>query len=154
MAAEFYQSDSVENIALNNPIPFESSIPCSKGYVLHENGTGNFILRGIVNNSCGCFARYQVTYNGNVAVAPDGEVTPIGIAISVNGETRPFSLAIFSPTGEEFGNLTSTAIITVPKGCCFNVAIRYVDATTDDATVEPTPLITVRNSNLVINRIA
>jgi hypothetical protein len=29
-----------------------------------------------------------------------------------------------------------------------------VDATTDDATTEPTPVIEVQNSNLVIDRIA
>ena len=55
---------------------------------------------------------------------------------------------------DEYGNVTSTAIITVPKGCCFSIAVRYVDATTDDPATEPTPLIEVQNSNLVINRIA
>ena len=55
---------------------------------------------------------------------------------------------------DEFGNVTSTAIITVPKGCCFSVSVRYVDATVNDPTVTPTPTIEVQNSNLVINRIA
>ena len=55
---------------------------------------------------------------------------------------------------DEYGNVTSTAIITVPKGCCFTVSVRYIDATTDDPATEPTPLIEVQNSNLVINRIA
>ena len=63
--------------------------------------------------------------------------------------------AIYTPQAvDEFGNVTSTAIITVPKGCCFSVSVRSIDATTDDATTEPTPLITVQNANLVINRIA
>ena len=151
MAAE-YLANSVENVALNSPINFTASIPCTKGYVYHADGTGIFILRGITSN---CFARYQVTYNGNIAVPEGGEITPIAIAITENGEPRATSKAIFTPQAvDEYGNVTSTAIITVPKGCCFSVSVRYIDATTDDPTVEPTPLIEVQNSNLVIDRIA
>lgn len=141
-----------QSVALNNAIVFTSSIPCPKGYVYHEDETGIFILRGVTNN---CFARYQLVYNGNIAIPEGGAVTAVGIALSVNGEQRPSSLAIFTPQAvNEFGNITSTAIVTVPKGCCFNVAVRYVDATVGDAAVTPTPVITVANSNLVITRIA
>ena len=147
-----YLANVVQNVALNGPILFTASIPCTKGYVYHEDETGIFILRGCTNN---CFARYQVTYNGNIAVPEDGELTPIAVAITVNGEPRLTSRAIFTPQAtDEYGNVTSTAIITVPKGCCFTVSVRYVDATTDDPATEPTPLIEVQNSNLVINRIA
>lgn len=149
--AEYIEVDA-QNVALNNAIVFSSSIPCTKGYVYHEDGTGNFILRGATPN---CFARYQIVYNGNIAVPEGGAVTAIGLSISVNGESRPSSLAIFTPQAvNEYGNVTSTAIITVPKNCCFNVSVRYVDATTSDPAVTPTPTIQVANSNLVINRIA
>lgn len=147
-----YLANAIQNVALNGPILFTASIPCTKGYVYHEDETGIFILRGCTNN---CFARYQVTYNGNIAVPEEGELTPIAVAITVNGEPRLTSRAIFTPQEvDEYGNVTSTAIITVPKGCCFTVSVRYIDATTDDPTVEPTPLIEVQNSNLVIDRIA
>lgn len=147
-----YLANSVQNVGLNAPILFTASIPCGKSYIFHENETGIFILRGCTNN---CFARYQVTFNGNAAIPTGGAVTPIALALAVNGEPRLTSRAIFTPAAvEEYGNLTSTAIITVPKGCCFSLSVRYVDATTDDATTEPTPLITVQNANLVIDRIA
>lgn len=147
-----YLSNPVQRVSLNSPVLFTDSIPCNRGYVYHEDGTGIFILRGVTNN---CFARYQVTYNGNIAVPEEGELTPIAVAISVLGEERPTSRAIFTPQDvDEFGNVTSTAIITVPKGCCFSIAVRYVDATTDDPEVVPTPTIEVANSNLVITRIA
>lgn len=151
MGAE-YLANSVQNVALNAPVLFDASIPCVRGNVYHEDGTGIFILRGNTNN---CFARYQVTFNGNIAIPTGGAITPIAVAISVNGEERPTSKAIFTPAAvDEYGNVTSTAIVTVPKGCCFSLAVRYVDATTDDAATTPTPLIEVVNSNLVINRIA
>lgn len=147
-----YLHNEVQSVALNSPLLFDNSIPCGKSYIFHENETGIFILRGCTNN---CFARYSVTYNGNISIPEGGAITPIAIAISVNGEPRPTSTAIFTPQAvDEYGNVTSTAIITVPRGCCFSVSVRYIDATVADPAVTPTPSINVQNSNLVINRIA
>lgn len=150
-----YLANAVQAVALNAPVLFTASIPCTKGFVYHEDETGIFTLRGIVNNPSCCFARYQVTFNGNIAIPEGGAVTPIAVALSVQGEQRPTSRAIFTPAAvDEYGNVTSTAIITIPRGCCFSLAVRYVDATVDDPTVTPTPSINVQNANLVINRIA
>lgn len=151
MAAE-YVENALQVVALDNPLVFDSSIPCNNGNVFHENGTGIFILKGMTPN---CFARYQVTFNGNVAIPTGGAVTPIALAIAVNGEARPTSRAIYTPAAvDEYGNLTSTALITVPKGCCFTVSVRYIDATETDPATVPTPSIEVINANLVIDRIA
>lgn len=147
-----YLANVVRLVALNSPVIFDASIPCNRGYIYHEDSTGIFILRGATPN---CFARYQVIFNGNIAIPTGGDVTPIALAITVNGETRPTSTAIFTPSAvNEFGNITSTAIITVPRGCCFTIAVRYVDATVDDPTTTPTPTIEVQNANLVIQRVA
>lgn len=148
--AEFL-ANAVQTIALNQPAIFTASIPCNRGYVYHEDETGNFILRGCTPN---CFARYQVTFNGNIAIPTGGAVTPIAVALTVNGEPRLTSRAIYTPAAvDTYGNVTSTAIITVPKGCCFNLAVRYVAADEDPATT-PTPVIEMQNANLVINRVA
>lgn len=138
-------------VDLNNPVVFTASIPCNKGYIYFEDETGILILRGVTNN---CFARYQVTFNGNIALPEGADVTPIAVAITVNGEPRLTSRAIFTPQdAEEYGNVTSTAIVTVPKGCCFSLSVRAVSGVTDPADT-PAPSINVINSNLVINRIA
>lgn len=147
-----YTQNNEQIVDLNNPILFTASIPCTKGYIWHEDETGIFTLRGITPN---CFARYQVTYNGNIAL-PTGttDLVPIAVAISVNGEPRTTSRAIFTPAdADEYGNVTSTAIVTVPKGCCFSLSVRAVSGATD-TTITPAPTISVVNSNLVINRIA
>lgn len=150
-----YLANAPQTVALNSPILFTASIPCNKGYVCHEDDTGIFILRGVVNNPSACFARYQVTFNGNISIPDGGVVTPIAVALSTYGEERPTSKAIFTPAAvEELGNVTSTAIITVPRGCCLSLAVRYVDATVDDAATTPTPSINVQNANLVITRIS
>lgn len=147
-----YLANAEQLVALNGPVLFTASIPCTKGYVYHEDETGIFILRGCTNN---CFARYQVTFNGNIAIPEGGEVTPIAVALTVNGEPRLTSRAIYTPAAvDEYGNVTSTAIITVPRGCCFSLSVRYVDATTDDPATTPTPSIQVQNANVVVDRIA
>lgn len=152
MAAE-YLANAVQEVALNAPIIFNASIPCTRGWVYHEDETGIFILRGMTNGQC--FATYQVTFNGNIALPEEAEdVVPIAVAITVNGEPRLTSRAIFTPAEvDEYGNVTSTAIIKVPKGCCFSVSVDAVPATTDPA-VTPAPIIEVQNANLVVNRIA
>lgn len=153
MAAE-YLANAEQSVALNAPIIFDASIPCNRGYVYHEDGTGIFILRGIVNNPCAKFATYQVTYNGNISIPTGGAITPIAIAITLAGEQRPTSRAIYTPTVvDTYGNVTSTAIVKIPRECCFGLSVEYVSGT-DDPTVTPTPLINVINSNLTITRIA
>lgn len=140
-----------QEVALNNPIVFTTSIPCPKCYVWHEDGTGILILRGVTSN---CFARYQLNFQANAQIPTGGDVTPIGVAIAVNGEMRPSSLSIYTPQAvEEYGSVSSTAIITVPKGCCFSVSVRYVSGVTDGTTT-PTPTIDIANANLTIARIA
>ena len=150
MAAE-YLANAVQEIALNAPAIFTASIPCRKGYIYHEDETGIFTLRGITNQ---CFATYQVTFNGNIAIPEGGTVTPIAVAIAVSGKPRLTSRAIYTPAAvSEYGNVTSTAIIKVPRGCCFSVSVDAVPATTDP-TVTPAPIIEMQNANLVIDRIA
>ena len=146
-----YTNNAVQNVALNQPAVFTASIPCENGYVYHEDETGVFILRGRTPN---CFARYQVTFNGNVAIPEGGTVAPIAVALTVNNEIRPTSRAIYTPAAvDEYGNVTCTAIVTVPRGCCTSVSLRNVPASEDPA-VTPAPVISLQNANLVITRIA
>ena len=153
--AEYLTRDAVEVVALNSAIPCVDSIPCNKGYVFHRSGTGIFVLRGIVNNPTSCFARYEIEFTGNIAVPEGGEVTPIATAIVVSGESRDGSRSIFTPAAvDEYGNVTSRAVVDVPKGCCFVVSVEYVNGTVNDPAVTPTPLINVVDSSLSISRTA
>jgi hypothetical protein len=146
-----YIYNALQTVDLNSPLLFNDSIPCPRGNVFHNSGDGIFILKGNTNN---CFARYQLTLNANIGLPIGATVTPVALAIAVNGEPRATSRAIFTPTAaDEYGNVTSTAIVTVPRGCCFSASIRAVSGVTN-ATDEPAPTINVINANLVINRIA
>lgn len=153
--AEYLTRDQIETVALNTAIPFINSIPCTKGYVYHSEGAGIFVLRGIVNNPTSCFARYNVEFTGNVAIPEGGAVTPIALAIVVSGESREGSRSIYTPAAvDEYGNVTSRATITVPKGCCFTVSVEYVNGYVNDPTATATPVINVIDGSLSITRTA
>ena len=145
----------IQLVQPNQQVLLNTTIPCSKGYVLHREGSGIVTLRGIVNNSCGCFARYQVTFNGNIALPEGADVNPISIAIAIDGEPVLTSKAIFTPASTDaYGNVTSTAIVTVPKGCCFNISVENSSEIPTTPAGSNAPAINVQNANLVVTRIA
>ena len=154
--AEFTKNE-VQTVLPNQVVTLNTTIGCNKGSVYHRNGSGIVTLRGITPN---CFARYQVTFNGNIAVPSTGTLGPISVAVSIDGEpiltsraiVTPAAVATEPPTQENFFNVTSTAIVNVPRGCCFNVS---VENTSEGATpADPAPAILVQNANLVVSRIA
>jgi len=140
-----YVFNPIQEVENGQNVLLNDSIPCTKGYVVHRNGAGILTLRGIVNNSCSCFARYQVTFNGNIAIPTGGTVEEISIALALDGEPLQTSRARVTPAAvENYFNVTSTAIITVPRGCCYTIAVEN----TSGQTIE------VQNANVVVSRIA
>lgn len=138
----------IQLVQPNQPVIFNTSIGCTKGYVLHRNESGIVTLRGIVNNPCAGFARYQVTFNANIAVPEDGTVGPIAVALAIEGEPVLTSRAIVTPAAvDNYFNVTSTAFITVPAGCCAHVSVENV-------STGATAAINVQNTNLVVTRTA
>ena len=152
MAAEFTYNP-IQTVSPNQSVILNTTIGCNKGYVIHRNESGLVTLRGIVNNPCARFARYQVTFNGNIAVPTDGTAGEIQVGLAINGEVIPTSLAKYIPTAvNAYGNVTSTAIITVPAGCCFDISVENATEVVSPAVVAQD--INVQNANLVVTRIA
>lgn len=155
-----YAYNPIQLVEPNQNVILDTVIPCGKGYVYHRNQSGIVTLRGIVKNPNACFARYQVEFNGNIALPDGADVGPISIALAISGEPIQTSRAIVTPaaTAEEpptsanFFNVTSTAIITVPKGCCFNIAVENTSGPAAAGGVAPE--ILVQNANLTVARIA
>lgn len=148
-----YLTSADQNVALNNTFPFDIvSIPCNKGCVT-PLATGVLTLQGSSSNR---FARYEVDLQANVAIPEGGAVTPIAVAITLNGVAIPDSVAILTPAAaEDVWHVNTSTTVTVPCGCCVSVSAAYVDATEDDATVTPTPSIFVRRrASLTVTRTA
>lgn len=152
MACEFIAP--CQTVALNNPILFNDSIPCSQGRIYHDDGNGTFQLRGMNRQcrcGCKCLTEYQVTFNGNIAVPEGGTVGPIAVALTIGGEPIGSSRAIVTPAAvEEYFNVTATKIVKIPWGCCPSLSVEYVNGSVDDPAFVPTPVISVVDGNLTI----
>lgn len=137
----------VQLVQPNQPVLLNTAIACRCGQVLHRNESGIATLRGVTCSPCiNSVARYQVTFNGNIAVPDDGTVDPIAVALAIDGEPILTSRAVVTPAAvDDYFNVTCTDIVAVPKGCCFNVSC--INVTDGQA-------INVQNSNMTISRLA
>lgn len=122
--------------------------PCNKGLIVHQNDSGLFQVRGIVNNPCAEYGKLKINFGANVAVPTGGTVgvdTPITVAITVNGVTEPATTMISTPAAVlEFNNISREVEIPIPRGCCQNVAI----TNTSDQPIE------MQNAIIDLDRIA
>lgn len=121
----------------------DTAVHCNRGYVVHREGAGIVTLRGITNNN---FARYRVMFFGNIGLPTGGTAGPISVALSVNGEAVPATIASITVPADSQGNVSTAFILDVPKGCCYTIAVKNV--------TDPAGPIEVANANLIIERIA
>ena len=106
----------------------------------HREGSGIVTLRGLTD--C-CYARYRVSFGGNIAVPTGGTVGPIELAISVRGEPLGSATAIVTPAAvEEYNNVYMSVLVDVPRGCCVDVGV-------ENTSDQP---INVQNANLIIDK--
>jgi hypothetical protein len=141
-----YTSNPVQTVAVGQNVLFtETAVKCTRGYVNHREGAGTITLRGIVNNPSACFARYQISFGGNIAIPTAGTVGEITLAIAVDGEALgPATMAATPAAVEEFWNVHSSIFVDVPKGCCSTITVQNTS----------TQAIDVRNANIIIERTA
>ena len=147
--AEFL-ANNIQTIAPGEDAVFEQNIGCNRGNILFRPQTGQILLKGNTSNR---FARYQVTFNGNIAIPTSGTIGPIAVGLTILGSVIPTSTAIVTPTVvDAYFNITSTAIIDIPAGCCMAVSVRNVSEGLTTAVTNPS--INLQNANLVIIRVA
>ena len=157
MAAE-YSANATQTVEVNAPVIFtESPVPCNRGLIFHRDESGVFQL---ANNSpvrnCGCNygcngcrkvyeTLYRVSFHANIAIAEDGEIEPIQLTISINGEPDPSSTMISTPAEVgDFQNVGAEIFIAVPSLCgCESISVRNTS----------TQAIDVQNANLTVDYI-
>lgn len=153
MASE-YSASLEQTVATNAPIIFtESPVPCNRGLVFHQDGSGIFRLSSMGANTpfnrCGCFsmpmAQYLVEFHGNAAISAGGTVEEIQLGIAVDGEIDPSSIMRITPAAvEEYQNVGTSIVVSVPAICrCSSVSVRNIS--TQD--------IDIQNANILIDRI-
>jgi len=151
--AEFTYNE-VQLVQAGAPALLDTTIGCNRGYVIHRPGSGILTLRGMVNNPCANFARYRVSFDGNIAIPTGGAVGEIQLAAAIGGEVVPTSIAAATPADvEQYWNVSGFAIIDVPKGCCYTVAVENASVSPTPATT-PAPALNLRNLNVEVARLA
>ena len=143
MAVE-YSYPLTQTIAVDNNVLFlNGDRACRKGYVVHNDSSGIFRLKGV--NNCSRTI-YKVQFNANIAITTGGTVEPISVAITQNGETLNNAVATVTPVAiGDFWNVSIATFIEIPCGCCDTISVKNISATTGIDAV---------NSNLIIDRVA
>ncbi|MCQ2558838.1 MAG: hypothetical protein MJ135_06950 [Oscillospiraceae bacterium] len=135
---------ALQNVLAGQNVLFtDTAVRCNRGYVVHREGAGIVTLRGITSNN---FARYRVAFYGNIGLPTGGTAAPISIALSINGEAVPATAATITVPAGSVGNVSTSFIVDVPRGCCYTIAVKNV--------TDPPGPIDVANANLIIERIA
>lgn len=148
MAAE-YSYPLTQTVAVGENILFLNGDRCCKrGYIIHNNTSGVFRLKGICKN-CATRAVYKVNFHANVAVAPaadGGVLEPVTLALTQNGETMLNTVSTVTPAAiGDLWVINFETLIELPCGCCDTISVRNISATT---------AIEVENANILFERIA
>lgn len=143
-----YSANAVQTVNPGETIVFtEAPNPCTRGFIQHRDGSGNFLLKGTTyRRSCGCrpkSAIYLVDFGANIAVPTGGTPGEISVAITIDGATIPASTMIATPAAvEEYFNVSRAINANIFSGCCESVAIR-------NTSDQP---ILVQNANVIFSR--
>ena len=141
-----YRYNAIQTVPAGGTIIFSNDFfPCNKGLIVHQNDSGLFQVRGVVNNPCAEYGKLKINFGANVAIPTSGTAgNPVTFAITVNGVTEPATTMISTSPIGEFNNINREVEIPIPRGCCQNVAV----TNTSDQPIE------VQNAIIDLDRIA
>lgn len=140
--AEF-TSSAIQTVAAGGNLPLTETSVKGSSCVVHREGAGVVTLRGLTNGQC--FARFKVSFGGNIAIPTGGTVGAISVALAVGGEALNGATAIVTPAAvDQYSNVFTAVFVEVPRGCCVTVALKNTS----------TQAISIANSNLIVERVA
>lgn len=129
--------------------------PCTRRpqLVMHEDQNPLIYLRGAGCNPCAT-ADYEIKWSGNIAVPEGGTAGEIQLALAVDGQIIPLTIAAATPAAaEQFWNVGGIKTIRVNMGCCPAVSVVNASVSPTPATT-PAPAVAIRNLNVAVNRVA
>lgn len=106
--------------------------PCCK--VRHRRGSGIFTLKA---------GKFVISYGSEVAIPTGETVSPILLAVSLNGETLQSGTMSAVPAAvEDLWSVARTTEIEVPCNCCYTLSVRNIGTT--PIAVDDANLVTIR----------
>lgn len=138
-----YTANAVQTVTDGENILFTETAVEGSSSIIHREGSGLITLRGLGRGQCR--ARFRATFSGNIAI-PDGvAVTPIALALALNGESvQPTRMIVTPAAAGSYFNVSSSIFIDVPVGCCTQLSVENA-GTTD---------VNVQNANIIVERVA
>lgn len=132
-----WTSVAVQTVNPGESIVFtENPVRCTKGYILHRDDSGAFLMKGIdTNPSTGCpccqsrTVDYMVDFGANIAVPTGETVGPISVTFALDGSSLSGTEMIVTPAAvEDYFNVSRAANVSIWKGCCQTLSIRNTSA--------------------------
>ena len=124
-----YSAVAAQTVNPGESIVFtETSSPCRRGFIRHNDGSGNFLMNGWVPNSCPCqnaSATYLIDFGANIAIDTGGTAGEISLEFVIDGGPDLASLMIVTPAAvEEYFNVSRSKEIEIFSNCCQTLTIR------------------------------
>lgn len=135
-------ANELQTVEVNDAILFQSALSSNSPSIIWRAGSGLITLRGLGPQPR---ARFRISYHANVALSTGAEVNPIEIVIRVNGEGIASSRTISTPAAvQDFNNVAASTFIDVPAGCCTQISLANMGASSTDT----------ENVSMTIERVA
>lgn len=131
-----FVTNGTQTVQANNNVPFAgtSSAKC----MFHSNNSGIVTLKGVTKQ---CYAKFRVTFSGNLGLVPDGTPASISLALALNGEAVDGTIMTVTPAAvDRIFNVSTTTEITVPQDCCLQLSLKNVS--TQAVTASGTLVVT------------
>lgn len=140
--AEF-TANAIQLVEVNQNVLFSDTPVNPTKCIKHREGSGIVTLKGMTN---GCFARFFVAFNSNIAIPTDGTAPEeISLSIAIDGEPLSSTRMRVTPADvDNYFNISASAYIDVPVGCCSKVSVENTSAQN----------INVQDANLLVIRTA
>lgn len=130
-----WTSVAVQTVNPGESIVFtENPVPCTRGFILHRNDSGAFLMKGVDTNGYGgcncCCCRpatvnYDVDFGANIAIPTGETVGEISVAFALDGSSLAGTEMVITPAAvEEFFNVSRSTNVSIWKGCCQTLSIR------------------------------
>lgn len=149
-----YTAIAEQQVAYLQPIVWtETTIPCNRGLIRHEDGSGVFSLSGAVpaeefQNRCCCeglpSADYLVAFHANIATPTGVDVGEIRLALAMDGVVIPATIMKTTPTVvEAYFNVGTNKNVQAFPGCCeklsvVNATVAQTDILVSNAIIDIT----------------
>lgn len=135
-------ANAVQTVAIGSNVVFTETAVSGSNCILHREGAGLITLRGLTNQNR---ARFKVSFGANIALPDDADVSPMILAIAINGEPVQTASMISTPDATaRYNNVYRSVFIDVPSGCCTQISVENIGTTA----------VNVQNASMIVERVA